>query len=57
MKKSRGVCSPNTGFIVQLLLFYKRLYESFDSIPATPRVFCISSHQLEQPALIVARHV
>ena len=57
MKRSRGVCSPNTGFIVQLLLFYKRLFESFDSIPVTPRVFCLSSHQIQQPTLIVARHV
>lgn len=57
MKKARGVCSPNTGFIVQLLIFYKRLFEPFDSIPVTPRVFCLSSHQLEQPYVIVARHV
>ena len=55
-KEARGVANPNIGFIVQLLMFYKRLYESFDKIPS-PRVFCVSTHQIEEPKFIVSRFV
>lgn len=45
-------------FIAQLICFYKRLYEdAFDSIPVTPRVFVVSSHELEDPEYIIARMV
>lgn len=41
IKKNRGVASPNMGFTVQLLIFQKRLQNSFDSIPVSPRVFAV----------------
>jgi hypothetical protein len=42
-------------FIAQLICFYKRLFEqSFDSVPVSPRVFMIGSHQPEDPELIVS---
>ena len=54
-KLQRGICSPNTGFQVQLIWWYKRLCEDYDSLPISPRVFAIGSHQKEQPHTIVAR--
>ena len=54
-KNMRGICSPNTGFQVQLIWWFKRLCEEYDSLPITPRVFAIGSHQKEQPHTIVAR--
>ena len=54
-KDMRGICSPNTGFQVQLIWWFKRLCEEYDSLPITPRVFAIGSHQKEQPHTIVAR--
>jgi hypothetical protein len=45
-------------FIAQLICFYKRLYEkSFESVPVSPRVFVVSSHEIEDPERIVARMV
>jgi len=51
----RGVSNPNMGFTVQLLQWYKRLYESYDQIKVTPRIFAIGSHQVEQADKVVAR--
>jgi len=55
VKSRRGVASPNPGFTVQLIFFYKRLYEPFESFPYDPRVFAVGSHQLEDPSRIVCR--
>lgn len=54
-KNLRGICSPNTGFQVQLIWWYKRLTEDFDAVPIFPRVFAVGSHQKEQPHKVVAR--
>ena len=54
-KNMRGICSPNIGFQAQLIWWYKRLCEEYESIPVFPRVFAIGSHQKEQPHTIVAR--
>ena len=55
IKDRRPVANPNMTFIAQLICFYKRLYEdSFDSVPVSPRVFMIGSHQPEDPELIVS---
>ena len=55
-KQRRGCVNPNMTFIAQLVNFYKRLYDdSFDSLPVSPRVFQICSHQKEDPFYVVAR--
>ena len=42
--------------MAQLIWFHKRLFsDSFDSIPVSPRVFLVSSHQPEDPYKISAR--
>ena len=56
VRKARPVASPNMGFIVQLIMYHKRLQYSFDALPG-PRIFCIGSHQKETPHLIVSRMV
>ena len=53
----RSVINPNFGFISQLVHFYKRLYEGFNSIPVTPRVYALCSHEREDPFFIVAKFV
>lgn len=57
LKKCRAVTSPNTGFIVQLLHFYKRLYEPIEDFPMAPKVFCVGSHERENQERIVAKLV
>ncbi len=43
-------------FMAQLIWFYKRLYgDSQDSLPVFPKVFLISSHQIEDPYKISCR--
>ncbi|CAG9322140.1 unnamed protein product [Blepharisma stoltei] len=54
-KQKRGVCSPNVSFEIQLMWWHKRLFENFDSLSISPRVFAICSHEIEQPRRIVAR--
>lgn len=55
LKEKRPVANPNMTFIAQLICFYKRLFEeSFDSVPVSPRVFMLGSHQPEDPELIVS---
>lgn len=44
------------GFTVQLIMFYKKLFEPFEALPI-PRVYCISSHEKEDPSRIIARYV
>jgi hypothetical protein len=52
----RGVVNPNMTFIAQLICFHKRLFEeSFESIPVSPRVYVIGSHQIEDPDSVVPR--
>ncbi|KAL4486728.1 hypothetical protein ABPG72_022203 [Tetrahymena utriculariae] len=55
VKEKRHVASPNQGFLVQLINFHKRLYGSYDSISVKPRVWCVCSHQVEEPHQIVAK--
>ena len=54
-KGVRGICSPNTGFQVQLIWWHKRLCESYESLPVNIRIFVIGSHSREQPHTIVPR--
>mmetsp|Transcript_23034 Transcript_23034/g.22397 ORF Transcript_23034/g.22397 Transcript_23034/m.22397 type:complete len:177 (+) Transcript_23034:1561-2091(+) len=42
-------------FMAQLINFHKRLYEEFNSITTSPRVFLINSHQPEDPLRVVPR--
>lgn len=51
----RGIASPNIGFIVQLMAFQRRVQGDADS--GQVKVFCVGSHQLEDPKTIVARYV
>ena len=44
------------GFTVQLIVFYKRIFETFDSLPI-PRIFAVGSHQIEDASKIVNRFV
>jgi hypothetical protein len=37
--------------------YYKRLCEPYDAITVKPRVFVLSSHEIEMPNLVVARMV
>jgi hypothetical protein len=55
IKERRPVANPNMTFIAQLICFYKRLFEEqYDSVPTSPRVFMIGSHQPEDPEMIVS---
>lgn len=56
VKEKRRIACPNNGFMVELIQFYKRLYENYDSLPI-PRVFLVSSHCSETPMIITARLV
>jgi len=55
LQASRPVANPNLNFIAQLMWWHKRLYEPFNSIPVSPRVYAVGSHQIEQPGYIVCR--
>jgi protein-tyrosine phosphatase len=56
IRSIRHIANPNMNFMAQLIWFHKRLYgESFDSIPVSPRVFLVSSHQVEDPFRISCR--
>ncbi|MCL4112422.1 UNVERIFIED_CONTAM: hypothetical protein GTU68_045278 [Idotea baltica] len=56
VKEKRGIACPNNGFMVELIQFYKRLYENYNSLPS-PRVFLVSSHCSETPDILTARMV
>lgn len=50
VRSRRQIANPNMAFLTQLILFYKRLYDTnFNSIKVVPRVFLVSSHQPEDP--------
>jgi len=51
-KSKRGISSPNIGFQVQLMQWYKRLFEPEAMVG---RVFAVSSHQVEQPHRVISR--
>mmetsp|Transcript_3090 Transcript_3090/g.6395 ORF Transcript_3090/g.6395 Transcript_3090/m.6395 type:complete len:720 (-) Transcript_3090:2211-4370(-) len=51
----RSIASPNFGFQMQLMWWFNRLYNDYKSLPVSPRVFGVGSHQLEQPRRIVAK--
>lgn len=55
IRDNRGVASPNIGFVVQLMMFYQRLYEPYDKFSMKPKIFAVGSHQLEDPRRIVCR--
>lgn len=55
VRKVRGIASPNIGFVVQLMNFQKRIKSSADL--GTVKVFCVGSHQVEDPRTLVARFV
>ena len=55
LRSKRAIVSPNLGFMVQLMMFYQRLYEPDASGALKTKVFAISSHQVEDPKTIVAR--
>jgi hypothetical protein len=54
-KSLRGICSPNTGFQVQLIWWSKRLCDNFEALPVAVRVFAVGSLSKEQPHCVVAR--
>ena len=54
-KQNRDICSPNVGFQVQLIWWFKRLFAEFSAIPVCPRVFVICSFDKDQKDLVVAK--
>lgn len=57
VRAKRGIVSPNLGFMVQLMMFYQRLYEDYSKLTVHPKVFAVSRHQVEDPQTIVARFI
>lgn len=56
IRERRQIANPNMNFMAQLIWFHKRLYsDSVESIPVSPRVFLVSSHQPEDPYRISCR--
>lgn len=55
VRQKRGIISPNLGFMVQLMMFHTRIHEDYAKMTIQPKVFAVSSHQLEDPTTIVAR--
>ena len=56
IREKRQIANPNMTFMAQLIWFYKRLYgNSIETIPVSPRVFLVSSHQPEDPYKITCR--
>jgi len=56
IRKIRAIANPNMTFMGQLIWFHKRLYgSSFDSIPVSPRVFLVCSHQPEDPFKVACK--
>lgn len=51
----RAIVQPNFGFEIQLKIWFKRLFESFDSVGFDQRVYAITSHTEEQPQRVVPR--
>lgn len=57
VRSKRGIVSPNLGFMVQLMMFYQRLYEEYAKLTVHPKIFAVSRHQVEDPNTIVARFI
>ena len=56
VKERRACANPNMTFIQQLMWFEKRLQSpNFFSIAVNPRVFCLMSHQENDPQRIVCK--
>lgn len=55
MRKTRGICNPNMGFTVQLMMYYDRLYSEWSQIKHVPRIWAVSGFQKEQPHKITCR--
>jgi hypothetical protein len=55
IRQKRGIVSPNLGFMVQLMMFYQRLFEDYSKLTVHPKIFAVSRHQVEDPNTIVAR--
>lgn len=51
----RAIVQPNVGFEIQLKIWFKRLFESFDSVGFSQRVYAVTSHTEEQPQRVVPR--
>jgi len=52
VKRIRGVCNPNTGFMVQLLEWHKRIHSPLTG----PRLYRIRPHCKEDPNLVVMKY-
>jgi hypothetical protein len=57
LRSKRPQASPNTGFMLQLINFDKRVNTKWEQQPFKPKVFGVGSYQLESPNLIVAKHI
>lgn len=55
MREKRAIVSPNLGFMVQLMMFHQRLNDENPDPHLRPKIFALSSHQIEDPQTIVAR--
>jgi len=57
IKEKRRIANPNMTFMAQLIWFYKRLYDrnNINSLPVSPRVFLVTSHNPEDPFKIRCR--
>ena len=51
VKKIRGVCSPNPGFITQLMRHYNIMHEA----PIKPRLYRVIPHSAASPNLLVLK--
>lgn len=57
LRAKRPQASPNTGFMLQLINFYKRMCLNYEEQPIKPKVFAISAYQKETPNKLVAKHL
>lgn len=57
VQSKRSIANPNIGFSIQLQNFFLRLYEEPKDYRFNPKIFSISSFQVEQPQKIVCRLV
>lgn len=55
IRERRQIANPNMTFMAQLIWFHKRLFDTHDTIPVSPRVFLVSSNQPEDPFKISCR--
>jgi hypothetical protein len=57
VQKLRPIANPNMIFNAQLFWWHMRLYQEYSSLPVSPRIFSVGSHQIEQPTYLVSRLV